>query len=415
MPMLLQLLVATGLLFTPSFASPPALDCTGSGSTDVTVRQWIDGCCTDPSGSGTLADPSGACATKDMPFSTTDPRVFGPTLWKAFHMIAANFPSPPTKAAHQACVAFIMALPYLVPCRHCGWDLGQFIKHNIENDNHTNTSGCFGFDGQGFTERCESPERACMSTYRMTSFFARAHNNVNSHTNPCRKPYTTKQALDQYLAAPEGTCFHNTIWGSKQLCTGPYCNTNLPPFPPNGTGGPARYGTSCYQPGSLLPAGGNGTGCLGDCPDLVNREADVDFPYYGADTGCDTDTAVACGNLQCHASKDEHLLRARTFSGKDEQDKHDFITLRKFFDEEEISFEFSATQFVGVALGLLKDKSSSELKQLEHKDPEVFEVMERRGGPRARTTGTSSGASSLRSSGSTSGSSGGFGCGSGSS
>ena len=35
-------------------------------------------------------------------------------------MIAANFPSPPTDAARQACVAFIVALPYLVPCWHCG-------------------------------------------------------------------------------------------------------------------------------------------------------------------------------------------------------------------------------------------------------------------------------------------------------
>ena len=328
-------------------------------------------------------------------------------------MIAANFPSPPTEAAHQACVAFITALPYLVPCRHCGWDLGEFIKRNIDNDTLTDP-GCFGFSnepGVYFSQSvCESPERACMSTYRLTSFFARAHNNVNSHTNPCRKPYTTEEALDQYLFAPNGTCHHNTVWGSNpekslanQLCTGPYCDKSRDAI----TG-------SCYQPGSLLPAGGNGTGCpSGDCPaDLVRPEAGPDFRYYGTNltAGCDTAIAVACGTVQCKPSTGKS-----TFSGKGEQDKHDFITLRKFFDEKEISFEHSATHFVGVALGLLKDKSSSELEQLEHKNPEVFEVMERRGGPRARTTGTSSGASSLRSSGSTSGSSGGFGCGSGSS
>jgi len=209
-------------------------------------------------------------------------------------MIAANFPSPPTKAAHQACVAFIMALPYLVPCRHCAWDLGEFIKRNIENDNHTNTSGCFGFSNEtlDFTERCESPERACMSTYKLTSFFARAHNNVNSHTNPCRKPYTTEEALDQYLAAPDGTCFHNTVWGSKQLCTGPYCNTTLPP-------GTSRYGTSCYQVGSDS-TNFSGTGCpfnsisgTFDCPDLVHSL------YYGTDSTCDNATAEACGTVHC--------------------------------------------------------------------------------------------------------------------
>ena len=416
----LQMLVTTGLLFTTALGLGQC-----GGGTRGGVRQWNDGdgCCTNPSGSGTLADPHGACATKDKPFATTDPRAFGPTLWKAFHMIAANFPSPPTKAAHQACVAFITALPYLVPCRHCGWDLGEFIKYNIDHEDDTDYNirqGCFGFSNEtgDFTEPCESPERACMSTYRLTSFFARAHNNVNNHTNPCRKPYTTEEALDQYLTAPDGTCYHNTVWGSdpdpnkaNQLCTGPYCKTNLTPYI-NSTGAAgfpatsARYGTSCYQPGSDQWVPSDGTGCpFGDCPDLVTPKAGLaDYRYYGTNgaTGCNKDTALACGAVKCQSSTDKI-----TFSGKSEQDKHDFITLRKFFHEKEISFEFSATHFVGVALGLLKDKSSSELEQLEHKDPEVFEVMERRGGPRARTTGTASGASSLRSSGSTSGSSGG--------
>ena len=189
------MLVTTGLLFTTALGLGQC-----GGGTRGGVRQWNDGdgCCTNPSGSGTLADPHGACATKDKPFATTDPRAFGPTLWKAFHMIAANFPSPPTKAAHQACVAFITALPYLVPCRHCGWDLGEFIKYNIDHEDDTDYNirqGCFGFSNEtgDFTEPCESPERACMSTYRLTSFFARAHNNVNSHTKPCRKPYTPRK------------------------------------------------------------------------------------------------------------------------------------------------------------------------------------------------------------------------------
>ena len=265
MPMLLQLLFTTGLLFTPGFASTPGCTLSTSGVPVQWKNEPIDECCTDPSGiqdEMSLFKPKnssavGTCTTKDKPAASTDPRVFGPALWRAFHLIAANFPSPPTEAAHQACVAFIMALPYLVPCRHCGWDLGEFIKRNIENDTVVDPK-CFGFSHktQDFTEPCESPERACMSTYRMTSFFARAHNNVNSHTNPCRKPYTTEEALDQYLAAPDGTCFHNTVWGSKQLCTGPYCSTNRPCTPD----GPSRYGTPCYQAGSDS-TNFSGTGC----------------------------------------------------------------------------------------------------------------------------------------------------------
>ena len=201
MPMLLQLLFTTGLLFTPGFASTPGCTLSTSGVPVQWKNEPIDECCTDPSGiqdEMSLFKPKnssavGTCTTKDKPAASTDPRVFGPALWRAFHLIAANFPSPPTEAAHQACVAFIMALPYLVPCRHCGWDLGEFIKYNIDHEDDTDYNirqGCFGFSNEtgDFTEPCESPERACMSTYRLTSFFARAHNNVNSHTNPCRKP-----------------------------------------------------------------------------------------------------------------------------------------------------------------------------------------------------------------------------------
>ena len=120
---------------------------------------------------------------------------------------------------------------------------------------------------------------------------------------------TTEEALDQYLAAPDGTCFHNTVWGSNQLCTGPYFNTNLPPYHQDGTS--ARYGTSCYQAGGDST---NGTGCLSDCPDLVHPEADISFPYYGTDSakGCDNATAEACGTVQCHyiISSAHHAARA---------------------------------------------------------------------------------------------------------
>ena len=85
---------------------------------------------------------------------------------------------------------------------------------------------------------------------------------------------------------------------------------------------------------------------------------------------------------------------------------HDTFTLRGYFNNAQISNEYTASQIVDLGIMLLKGKSSSELKQLERTDPAVFEVIERRGGPRARAAGTSSGASSSRSSISASGSSG---------
>ena len=45
------------------------------------------------------------------------------------------------------------------------------------------------------------------------------------------------------------------------------------------------------------------------------------------------------------------------------------LTLRIFFEEEEISNEHTPTQIVGIAMMLLKGKSSSELRQLERNGP----------------------------------------------
>ena len=84
---------------------------------------------------------------------------------------------------------------------------------------------------------------------------------------------------------------------------------------------------------------------------------------------------------------------------------HDTFTLRGYFNNAQISNEYTASQIVDLGIMLLKGKSSSELEQLEQKRPDVFEVFTRLGASRARATGTSSGASSSGSSVSASGSS----------
>ena len=85
---------------------------------------------------GNATFPPGSCGSR----SSSDPRVFGPHFWKTFHTMAVNYHSPPTEAALRACSAFLHALPYMIPCTHCAWDLGQFIQLNIQNSGKYNES-----------------------------------------------------------------------------------------------------------------------------------------------------------------------------------------------------------------------------------------------------------------------------------
>ena len=63
---------------------------------------------------------------------------------------------------------------------------------------------------------------------------------------------------------------------------------------------------------------------------------------------------------------------------------HDTFTLRGYFNNAQISNEYTASQIVDLGIMLLKGKSSSELDYLQFVEPEVFEVFERL---RTRATG----------------------------
>lgn len=69
-----------------------------------------------------------------LPFSagnrtTGDPRVFGPYTWRTVHRFAQFYPIDPTTEVQEACVNFINALPFLLPCPHCGHD---FVDVRLE-------------------------------------------------------------------------------------------------------------------------------------------------------------------------------------------------------------------------------------------------------------------------------------------
>ena len=63
------------------------------------------------------------------------------------------YPEKPNEQVKTACENFVRALPYMIPCPHCGWHLDEFIKLNdkLSDEDPTNQE-CAGAEG----ENCQS-------------------------------------------------------------------------------------------------------------------------------------------------------------------------------------------------------------------------------------------------------------------
>jgi len=211
--------------------------------------------CTDPAGTGmpNVLMPAMGCQSD---WTSADPRHWGPLAWRTFHTFAANYPCPPTQMAYQACINFTYALPYMIPCIYCGWDFGEFINVNTQLSG-TYDDKCMGSrsneNGQD-ESLCLRPEEACKSQESLTSFFVRAHNNVNSFHHPCEPRWTVERTFKEYKTV-HLFCPHNVVVGTKQVCRGFYC--------PNQGGPNPMGGCRCNQSGPVGSGGNYGEGHLG--------------------------------------------------------------------------------------------------------------------------------------------------------
>ena len=148
----------------------------------------------------------GSCGSR----VSADPRVFGPHLWTSFHMISVNYPENPNQDTKLHCEGFVNALPYMLPCPHCGWHLREFISTN-EVLSGQESDKCAGAPGES---KCQSISEVCSSKSNLVSFFVRAHNNVNKGTHPCRQLWST---ADAQIYESQQTCVHNIVWGQCEL------------------------------------------------------------------------------------------------------------------------------------------------------------------------------------------------------
>ena len=104
---------------------------------------------------------------------SSDPRIFGPTVWQTLHVLAACYPEHANRDRQRHCRRFMFALSYMLPCRHCAKHFREYLRKN---------------DLRGAVCARES----------LVSFLVNGHNFVSRHTRPDQAPYGINCAKRQY-------------------------------------------------------------------------------------------------------------------------------------------------------------------------------------------------------------------------
>ena len=104
---------------------------------------------------------------------TSDPRGFGPIVWKAIHTLAVNYPIEASIEKRRSCVQFLLSLSYLLPCSECG----EHFRDYLERHNY---------------------RKASRGRYRLMKLLVGAHNAIKKHTAPQAPPWTIADAKKKY-------------------------------------------------------------------------------------------------------------------------------------------------------------------------------------------------------------------------
>ena len=103
--------------------------------------------------------------------TSTDPKIWGPVLWKFLHIMAHNYPENPNPQTKASSRQFFYSLRHLLPCETCRTHYSEFLsKRQPETD---------------------SPEA-------LQEWLLWLHNEVTARTNPDAKPWTMLQ-LNEWL------------------------------------------------------------------------------------------------------------------------------------------------------------------------------------------------------------------------
>ena len=121
------------------------------------------------------------------PTTSSDPKIWGPVLWKFLHIMAHNYPEHPTPQTKASSRQFFFSLRHLLPCEICRIHYSEFLaKRQPETD----------------------------SAEALQEWLLSLHNEVSARTNPNSIPWTLNQ-LNETLRncstdPPKKLTFDNT-------------------------------------------------------------------------------------------------------------------------------------------------------------------------------------------------------------
>lgn len=104
---------------------------------------------------------------------SSDPRIFGPAVWQALHVLAQSYPEVADDGKQHQCKRFLFALSHMLPCAHCAKHFRAHLRgHDLRH--------------------------AVRGKDALVSFLVDAHNAVSRHTRPDQAPYGENCAQRQY-------------------------------------------------------------------------------------------------------------------------------------------------------------------------------------------------------------------------
>ena len=127
-----------------------------------------------------------------MNLRATDPRAFGPPVWKALHVLAAGYPQHPTESKKQKCCQFLRSIAGMLPCPHCAMHFEDFMQRH-------------------------DPSAAAESREALEEWMVQAHNAVSRHTRPNRLPWSVARARAAYSEQPAAVPLAR-VWSGSTTC-----------------------------------------------------------------------------------------------------------------------------------------------------------------------------------------------------
>jgi hypothetical protein len=121
----------------------------------------IDNSCIPPSSyTPNMQSPIDTIVQNNPQASPSDPKIWGPLIWKYLHYSSANYPVKPTQQQVNDMINFLCSLTITIPCKNCANHYQEYINKY----------------------KSQLPE-ICSDKNKLFNFLVDCHNQVNKRNN----------------------------------------------------------------------------------------------------------------------------------------------------------------------------------------------------------------------------------------